>query len=67
MSGNTTMTEPSADLGAKLDDLRRFVDRRFAELSMEIHASVQLIDFRVSFESIFQRASLRNSRIAEAA
>jgi chemotaxis protein CheZ len=33
------------DLGGKIDDLRRFVDRRFAELSAEIHASVQMIDF----------------------
>jgi chemotaxis protein CheZ len=30
---------------AELDDLRRFVDRRIAELSMEIHATVQLVDF----------------------
>lgn len=33
------------DLSGKIDDLRRFVDRRFAELSAEIHASVQMIDF----------------------
>lgn len=33
------------DLNGKIDDLRRFVDRRFAELSAEIHASVQMIDF----------------------
>jgi len=32
-------------LGGKIDELRRFVDRRFAELSAEIHASVQVIDF----------------------
>jgi chemotaxis protein CheZ len=30
---------------AECDDLRRFVDRRIAELSMEIHATVQLVDF----------------------
>lgn len=35
----------SADLAGKIDDLRRFVDRRFAELSTEIHASTQLIDY----------------------
>lgn len=35
----------SVMLGGKLDELRRFVDRRFAELSAEIHASVQMIDF----------------------
>lgn len=32
-------------LSGKIDELRRFVDRRFAELSAEVHASVQLIDF----------------------
>jgi len=30
---------------AEIEDLRRFVDRRIAELSMEIHATVQLVDF----------------------
>ena len=30
---------------AELEDLRRFVDRRISELSMEIHATVQLVDF----------------------
>lgn len=34
-----------AEIGGKLDDLRRFVDRRFAELSAEVHASVQLVDY----------------------
>src|SRR5579871_6639430 len=29
----------------ELDELRRFVDRRIAELSMEIHATVQLVDY----------------------
>jgi chemotaxis protein CheZ len=29
----------------ELDDLRRFVDRRIAELSMEIQATVQLVDY----------------------
>jgi chemotaxis protein CheZ len=32
-------------IGAKVDDLRRFIDRRFAELSMEISATVQLVDY----------------------
>jgi chemotaxis protein CheZ len=27
------------------DDLRRFVDRRIAELSAEVHATVQLVDY----------------------
>ena len=30
---------------AELEDLRRFVDRRISELSMEIHATVQLVDY----------------------
>jgi chemotaxis protein CheZ len=30
---------------AELDDLRRFVDRRISELSTEIHATVQLVDY----------------------
>lgn len=34
-----------SDLDGKLDDLRRFIDRRFSELSMEINATVQLVDF----------------------
>lgn len=38
-------TTDTAALCARIDELRRFVDRRFAELSTEIHASVQMIDF----------------------
>ena len=34
-----------ASIRAELDELRRFVDRRIAELSMEIHATVQLVDY----------------------
>jgi chemotaxis protein CheZ len=34
-----------ASVRAECDDLRRFVDRRIAELSMEIHATVQLVDY----------------------
>ncbi len=34
-----------AELGGMFDDLRRFVDRRIAELSAEVHATVQLVDF----------------------
>jgi chemotaxis protein CheZ len=30
---------------AEIGELRRFVDRRIAELSMEIHATVQLVDY----------------------
>src|SRR5262245_35630471 len=32
----------------EIDELRRFVDRRIAELSMEIHATVQLVDYSES-------------------
>ena len=34
-----------AELSGALDELRRFVDRRIAELSTEIHATVQLVDY----------------------
>jgi chemotaxis protein CheZ len=34
-----------AAIRTELDDLRRFVDRRIAELSMEIQATVQLVDY----------------------
>jgi chemotaxis protein CheZ len=34
-----------AELGSAFDDLRRFVDRRIAELSVEIHGATQLMDF----------------------
>jgi chemotaxis protein CheZ len=30
---------------AQFDDLRRFIDRRIAELSAELHATVQLVDY----------------------
>lgn len=33
------------EVGPLLDDLRRFVDRRFCELSVEVHGAVQLLDF----------------------
>ncbi len=35
----------SATIRAEMADLRGFVDRRIAELSMEIHATVDLVDF----------------------
>jgi chemotaxis protein CheZ len=37
-----------AAVRAEVEDLRRFVDRRIAELSMEIHATVQLVDYSES-------------------
>jgi chemotaxis protein CheZ len=33
------------EMGAQLADLRRFVDRRFCELSAEVHGATQLLDF----------------------
>jgi chemotaxis protein CheZ len=33
------------EMGDMFADLRRFVDRRIAELSAEVHATVQLVDF----------------------
>ena len=33
------------ELGSLFDDLRRFVDRRFSELSVEVHGAVQMVDF----------------------
>ena len=38
----------SATIRAEMGDLRSFVDRRIAELSMEIHATVELMDFSES-------------------
>lgn len=35
----------STTIRAEMGDLRNFVDRRIAELSMEIHATVQLVDY----------------------
>ena len=37
-----------ATIRAEIGDLRSFVDRRIAELSMEIHATVDLMDFSES-------------------
>ena len=34
-----------AETAGMFDTLHRFVDRRIAELSMEVHATVQLVDF----------------------
>jgi chemotaxis protein CheZ len=34
-----------AELVPQFDELRRFVDRRIAELSAEVHATVQMVDF----------------------
>ncbi len=34
-----------SEVGERLDSLHRFVDRRFAELSAELHATVELAEF----------------------
>src|SRR5579871_5181893 len=34
-----------ADVGSMIADLHRFVDRRIAELSVEVHGAVQLMDY----------------------
>jgi len=34
-----------SEIGGMFEELRRFVDRRISELSMEIHATVQMVDF----------------------
>jgi chemotaxis protein CheZ len=34
-----------AELGGLFDELHRFVDRRISELSTEIHATVEMVDF----------------------
>jgi chemotaxis protein CheZ len=34
-----------SEFGGMFDELRRFVDRRIAELSTEIHATVEMVDF----------------------
>ena len=34
-----------AEMGGMFSDLRGFIDRRIAELSAEVHATVQLVDY----------------------
>jgi chemotaxis protein CheZ len=47
MSATTEQLEElvRASVRAEIGDLRRFLDRRISELSMEIHATVQLVDY----------------------
>jgi len=53
----------TAAVCARIDELRRFVDRRFAELSTEIHASVQMIDY--SEANISSQLGAVKSQLAE--
>jgi chemotaxis protein CheZ len=46
----------------EIDELRRFVDRRIAELSTEIHATVQLVDY--SETNLSAKLSSIHERIA---
>jgi chemotaxis protein CheZ len=43
--GELVQAAVRAELATGLDELRRFVDRRIAELSAEIHGTTQLLDF----------------------
>ena len=47
MTQTTEGLDPQArsEISAMFDDLRRFVDRRISELSMEVSATVQLVDY----------------------
>lgn len=43
--GPVVQAAVEAGVGSAIDDLRRFVDRRIAELSAEIHGATQLMDY----------------------
>jgi len=43
--GDLVRAAVRAELGIAVDGLRQFVDRRIAELSVEIHGATQLLDF----------------------
>jgi chemotaxis protein CheZ len=55
MTGSAAATVPSQtdelralvreEVGGLFEELRRFIDRRFAELSVEVHGAVQMVDF----------------------
>ena len=46
--GNEPAEAMRAEMAAMFAELRRFVDRRITELSTEIHATVQMVDFSES-------------------
>jgi chemotaxis protein CheZ len=50
VSASTSGLGPQTEvtMAGMFDDLRRFVDRRIAELSAEVHATVQLVDYSES-------------------
>jgi chemotaxis protein CheZ len=43
--GSVVQAAVEAGVGSAIEDLRRFVDRRIAELSAEIHGATQLMDY----------------------
>jgi chemotaxis protein CheZ len=43
--GQKIQESVAAEIAPLIDELRRFTDRRIAELSAEIHATVQLVDY----------------------
>ena len=43
--GELVRAAVQAELGTAMDELRRFIDRRIAELSVEVHGATQLLDF----------------------
>lgn len=64
---SVAMVEPlrqalRSDMGGMFAELRGFVDRRIAELSAEVHATVQLVDF--SEENLSGQLGLIHDQIA---
>ena len=51
-----------AEMGGMFSDLRGFLDRRIAELSAEVHATVQLVDY--SEENLFGQLNRIREQIA---
>jgi len=53
-----------AEFGGMFDELRRFVDRRIAELSTEVHATVEMVDFsETNLTQQLQRMHQQLSRV----
>ena len=53
-----------AEFTGMFDELRRFVDRRIAELSTELHAAVEMVDFsETNLTRLLQRMHQQLSRV----
>jgi chemotaxis regulatin CheY-phosphate phosphatase CheZ len=53
-----------SELGGMFEELRRFVDRRIAELSTEVHATVEMVDFsETNLTQQLQRMHQQLSRV----